>query len=637
MLALIPFLCFFLLLAVFTLAHSRNEADWGGAFCRAAITWAWLVLAITVALSVFRALAAPWLVGLWAAVCVGLSLVIVHFLRRSRDGGLKSRKGTDLREWGLVDLSLLLAVVTIVLLVGMVAWLAPTNDGDPLSYHLPRVAHWAQNRSVAPYATSNSRQIWMAPWPEYSSLHFYILSRGDHLANFTQFFSYVGAVLLAASLAHRMGADRRGQLLTAVFLATLPPMLSQASDANTDVVPVFWVLCAAGLVAGAQPRDQGFADWLWLGAALGIGGLAKGTFLAYAFPLVVWFGLRRSRRMPVTHLLARGLAMSGVMLLAWSANWIPNWLTFGTPFGSPEHVAMIGNASLSLRLTASNLVRSLAVIAAVPFDRWNEAISTAVSGVHKLIGLSPVDPANTFPNMGFGVGWLWPGNHSAPLHLGLSLAAALILLAAGDGRRSRPGLGLLGLSFAGMILFCAAFKFQPSMRFHLSLLALAAPVVGCVGSQWPLRRLSPWICLGLFAAALPVAVADRWRPLVRMPPLVYYESAFTAPRDDISLRPLEGELEAYHQAADAVLATGCKNVGLRIDSSDLEYPWWVLLDPVENGIRVEHVFAFPALERFSDPDFAPCAIICTICGEGWQPPVGLSGQDMGSGIRLYLP
>lgn len=206
----------------------------------------------------------------------------------------------------------------------------------------------------------------------------------------------------------------------------------------------------------------------------------------------------------------------------------------------------------------------------------------------------------------------------------------------GDASRKRVVAGLVASALAGFVLFSAAFKLQPSMRFHFSLFALMAPVVGHVGAQIPVRRWSPWIALGLYLAAVPVVVADRWRPLVRIRPLVYHESVFTAPRSEMSLRILEAEADSWVRAAQTVLESGCKDVGLRIDSSDLECPWWVLLDPVRNGIRMEHVFAFPTLERFADPGFKPCAIICTICGEDWQPVPAMRMEDMGAGIRLYL-
>jgi hypothetical protein len=62
-------------------------------------------------------------------------------------------------------------------------------------------------------------------------------------------------------------------------------------------------------------------------------------------------------------------------------------------------------------------------------------------------------------------------------------------------------------------------------------------------------------------------------------------------------------------------SSGCQQIGLRIDSSDLEYLFWWLLDAPQSGMHLETLYTFPELERYIDPAFTPCAIICTICDD----------------------
>jgi hypothetical protein len=64
--------------------------------------------------------------------------------------------------------------------------------------------------------------------------------------------------------------------------------------------------------------------------------------------------------------------------------------------------------------------------------------------------------------------------------------------------------------------------------------------------------------------------------------------------------------------SEDLLASGCTNVGLRIDSHDPEYFFWYLLDAPQSGIRLENVNPLPTLERYQDPTFKPCAVICTL-------------------------
>jgi 3-methyladenine DNA glycosylase AlkC len=64
-------------------------------------------------------------------------------------------------------------------------------------YHMTRVQHWIQNRSVAHYPTHVLKELHRNPWAEYALLHFQVLSQGDRLANLLQWSSMM---------------DKRGQI-----------------------------------------------------------------------------------------------------------------------------------------------------------------------------------------------------------------------------------------------------------------------------------------------------------------------------------------------------------------------------------------------------------------------------------------
>jgi hypothetical protein len=70
----------------------------------------------------------------------------------------------------------------------------------------------------------------------------------------------------------------------------------------------------------------------------------------------------------------------------------------------------------------------------------------------------------------------------------------------------------------------------------------------------------------------------------------------------------------YVESTQAIRAAGCNQVGLRIDSRELEYPFWRLLNAPESGTRIESIYYSSVLNRYADPNFKLCAILCTICG-----------------------
>jgi len=84
-----------------------------------------------------------------------------------------------------------------------------------------------------------------------------------------------------------------------------------------------------------------------------------------------------------------------------------------------------------------------------------------------------------------------------------------------------------------------------------------------------------------------------------------------------------------------IAASSCKDVGLRIDSHDLEYVFWWLLEAPQNRIHIETIYPLPELQRYKDPEFEPCAAICTICTDEasiYDLPLY---HDYGS-VKLYL-
>jgi hypothetical protein len=109
---------------------------------------------------------------------------------------------------------------------------------------MARVAHWAQAGSLGHYPTGIERQNLMPPGAEIGILHTYLLAQGDRLAIFPQWLAMVGSLIAAGALAQLLGATRPGQWLAAVFVATLPMRIAQATSTMTDCV-VAWAACVA--------------------------------------------------------------------------------------------------------------------------------------------------------------------------------------------------------------------------------------------------------------------------------------------------------------------------------------------------------------------------------------------------------
>ena len=109
--------------------------------------------------------------------------------------------------WGL-DAAMLAGIAAIGLATGAIALFAVPITVDSMTYHLARVAHWAQHASIAFYPTHVIRQIHQPPWAEYAVLHLFLLWGGYRLANVVQWvsmmLSLVGVSVIAAAAPTRV-------------------------------------------------------------------------------------------------------------------------------------------------------------------------------------------------------------------------------------------------------------------------------------------------------------------------------------------------------------------------------------------------------------------------------------------------
>jgi hypothetical protein len=187
---------------------------------------------------------------------------------------------------------------------------------------------------------------------------------------------------------------------------------------------------------------------------------------------------------------------------------------------------------------------------------------------------------------------------------------------------------------------------QYGMRYHLPFWIAFAPLFGVSLALIKMDKLTEVITLGLLLSTLPYVLFNRTRPLIAMrdarePYTIPCYLGCTSgtilnesPKTVLFANWIQYR-EPYSAATDRVLASGCRSVGLRIDSHDLEYVFWWLLNAPQSGIRIESLDTHLRLQRYVDPNFKPCAIICTICGDK-QSLHNLDLNGDFSTVRVYM-
>ena len=239
MLLTVPLLA--LLAITVTLANSRRSWGWRKSFLRAVVLCGVYMIFINETLGLIDGTTVIGLAVAWSIpTCISLVWFFLD-LRHGRSWQLSVRKLPV--SW--VDRLLLACVLLIIIVTAVVAWFAPVQTYDSLNYHMSRVAHWVQNHSLRLFATGIEKQNYMSPGAEIAVLQTYVLAQGDRFANFVEWFAMVVSVIGVSLIAKQLGAGEVGQLLAAVFAATLPIGIAQASSTMVDYIVALWVVCVA--------------------------------------------------------------------------------------------------------------------------------------------------------------------------------------------------------------------------------------------------------------------------------------------------------------------------------------------------------------------------------------------------------
>ena len=99
---------------------------------------------------------------------------------------------------------------------------------------------------------------------------------------------------------------------------------------------------------------------------------------------------------------------------------------------------------------------------------------------------------------------------------------------------------------------------------------------------------------------------------------------------------IEEIYKQYIQIVDLIQAEGCKNVGLNLSGDSAEYPFWMLFGSPDSDVRIEWFVAGTPSERYKDPDFNACAVICHKCPLEWVEFQGLPLHSEWGRFRLYM-
>jgi hypothetical protein len=601
------------------------------AFLSGSTLWCALLVIATETFSFFEALTFPSLLVFWTSAGIVSALL---YLRVRREYPVPP--GNLWPRYSLGQKLLLAAILAITATIGAIAFIAPPNTWDSMYYHMPKVLYWIQNQTVEFYPTHFPSQNQLAPGAEYIVMHLQLLSGSDRLANFVQWYALIGCMVASAFLCRRFGLNRTAALCSALFIATIPMGILEASSTYVDYILTFWIMSFACFTL--QPEEPGRADAvsrLLPGLTLGLAILTKATAYLYALPFVMLYAILQFRKRRFVAIIP--LAVCAALALLLNASFYARCYEMcGNPLGITETIVdreknINGghvNETFAPKAILSNLIRNTAThFHVTPSVTVNLAVEKAVVRLHEFFGMDVNDRRTTWSTTMFRA----PGDAnkrvlkdpgerrnyrsdegiSNPFHF-LMIVLSMVIILGRKSLRERPGLVLYALCcVVGFLLFSAYLKWQPfHSRLHTPLFVLSAPFVavalfnvkdnrlGILG-----RALSMIVLTGM---AVPILLFSCERPLLG-------EHSMLSKQRNERYFWFPHRKEPYTKAQQFLKDRKLSAVGLVGGDADWVYPMMVLLREDHPDVRfmdvnvTDHSKSKYDLKRFRD--FFPDAII----------------------------
>lgn len=619
---LLPIIAFVLLY----LALRRKQMEWRRASLGAAVLCGAWVTASSELLSIRNWLTRPAVIASWFAVCLGASAYLLY-IRRGAQVFARSEAGAQSEGLDRSTKLLLYAGAAIVLITGIVAFVAAPSTWDVMEYHLPRVILWMSDRNVRFFPTADYCRLVFGPWAEYAMMHTMFLWGTDRFVNFVELFSMIGSAVGVSWIAKMLGAGTRGQGLAAIASVTIPVGILEASGAMNTYVVSFWIMTTVAFLLSWNATG-GWFDTVCVGLAAGIAMLTKGHAFIYLpfFVLACWWAGSPARRI----LFIKRAAVFVLLILAMDGAqfWRCYRLT-GSPLGAPfadggprMHWSLDDR---SPRQIAANIIRNSSIYLATPFERLNRPIDRAVRATIRDIGVDPDDPRATWPGYSFSIRHL----SLTEVHAVSPLQAALILVAIGiilfNRKRFEQAAFWYSLAIIfGFVFFCAALRWQNWQgRHHLPLLVLGAAISGLALEKCFSQRTGTVIAAGLLVFALPFVVLNRTRSLLPLHRVddIYHPRAILYFNDQHEKYAAE-----FIAAADAVNQLNCRDVAVDeyvglpasqlMDAGSLYvYPIFPLIHAYGRSrfVWFSGVDNLSARYAGDQPRRSACAVVCLDC------------------------
>lgn len=475
----------------------------------------------------------------------------------------------------------------------------PTNNYDSMTYHLPRIEHWIQNKSIKFYPTNIERQLYMSPFAEIAILQVRLLSQNDILVNLIQWLAMFGSIVCVSLIAKYFGLNSLGQLTSSVFAITIPMGILQSTTTQNDYVGTFWAISTILFLLNNYNSNSSQINLIFSGLALGLSLLTKPTSFIFVAPFALFFIYKK--------LIARSykgvIILISLVFLINIPHYYRNFQMFNSPLGPEPEVVGIG--TYSPKYIFSNILKNMSVHFGTLNSKINAFANYTMENLHNIIGVDINDYQTTYVDAKFKIIDLSRSENYAgnPYHFFIIISATVFMIL--YRKFPKKVWAYLIISWSGFLILTALLRWQPWMsRLHLPFFVSISPLVGVLLSKYD-RVASYILIFYLIYISFPYIFSST-------KPLLGPNSVFLRDKDHIIFSDMPKELPVNRELVSYMTNNNLRNIGFCASSNSWEYHFWYMIrEKYKDDFKFEHVFIKNASAKIRS-DFKPQVLInCT--------------------------
>lgn len=549
---------------------------------------------------------------LFGAYCVcSIVLGIFIFWGRANAYNKISNLFKDIKNLKSDKIRILFIIIFVAMFI--LALITVPYNWDSMTYHLSRIAHWTQNKSVAHYAANDVRQLTSPVLAEFINLHVYILChKQDTFFNLVQNISFVTNASLVYFITKKIANERVINWLSVLLFVSMPIAFSEALTTQVDHFSTMWLLMFVYFILDIIDSKhkltitkQNITYVIVLSCCIGYGYLAKPSIMFGVLFFAIWLlGVCICRKDKVKDIL--GLILIAVVII--SVIIMPeimrNIVTFNAisdPIAGSRQ--LIG--TLKPHYMFINGLKNYAMNIPNMYIDCADIVETGVFWLAYKLGVNINDPTIAEDGKVFYLHEVRRYGCDTAINPVIGFFTIFVIihyLIYVFKRKKYTVKDMYSMvSVSLFLVFCCFLRWEPFVtRYMLSYLALLCPVIAIWVSQ--IRKVncrSGVIAIIIFLCSIEL-----------MGLFDYHIGKY------ISQNQKDNKVEKYFEGRDGEFAyidlinlinqKNYKNIGLYIGGDTYEYPIWA---QCKEGIRFENICVKNNSSRYADESFIPEAIV----------------------------